>query len=319
MRVLFAGTPDFSVPALQALGAAGHTLVGVMTQPDRPAGRGQALRASPVKQAALALGLPVFQPASLRDPAVFDTLAPLRPDVLVVVAYGLILPEPFLTLAPFGAVNIHASLLPRWRGAAPIQRAILAGDRQTGVTIMQMEAGLDTGPAILAEAMPIEADMNAGELHDRLAALGARLIVAALASRDQPPFEAVVQPDVGVSYAAKIRKSEALIDWQLEADAVLRTVRAFAPVPGAAATLEGLAIKLHGARLAGGPAGLPAEAPPGTVVAVGDTIEVACADRVIAVTRLQRAGGRPQSAPEFLRGHPLRVGQRFDPLPAATL
>ncbi len=316
MRVLFAGTPDFSVPALQALLAAGHAVVGVMTQPDRPAGRGQSLRASPVKQAALAAGLPVLQPVSLRDPAVLDTVASLRPDVLVVVAYGLILPQPFLQLAPFGAVNIHASLLPRWRGAAPIQRAILAGDHQTGVTIMQMEAGLDTGPIMLAEAMPIGLDMTAGELHDRLAALGARLIVTALASRDQPPFGAVAQPEAGVTYAAKIRKSEALIDWQCEAEQVLRTVRAFAPVPGAAASLAGSVIKLHQAHLAGG---LPPACLPGTVVAVGEAIEVACADRVIAVTRLQRAGGRPQSASEFLRGHPVRPGERLDPLPAAAL
>ena len=319
MRVLFAGTPDFAVPALHALMAAGHTLSGVLTQPDRPAGRGQSLRASPVKQAALAAGLPVLQPASLRDPTVLDALVALRPEVLVVVAYGLILPEPFLHLAPFGAINIHASLLPRWRGAAPIQRAILAGDRQTGVTIMQMEAGLDTGPAILAESILIGPDMNAGELHDRLSALGARLIVSVLADAAVPPFPAVAQPEVGVCHAAKIRKSEALIDWRQDAASVLRTICAFAPVPAATATLEGTMFKLHRAHRVDEAPGSAPRAPPGTVLAVGQAIEVACGDGVLAVTHLQRAGGRAQSAVELLRGYPIRPGQCFDALAAAIV
>jgi methionyl-tRNA formyltransferase len=313
MRVVFAGTPDFAVPAFEALRAAGHDLVAVMTQPDRPAGRGQALRASPVKQAALAAGIPVMQPASLREPGSIEPVAALRPDVLVVVAYGLLLPEPFLRVAPHGALNIHASLLPRWRGAAPIQRAILAGDARTGVSIMQMERGLDTGPVILAESIAIGTDETAGQLHDRLSALGARLIVQVLERAAAGPLEAAAQPVEGVTHAAKILKAEALVDWRQPAQTVLRTLRAFAPAPGAGAQIAGALVKLHQASPGGPVQGLA----PGTVVSLDGGVEVACVDRTVVISRLQSAGGRVQAADEWLRGHRLQVGDRFDAGPLA--
>ena len=214
MRIVFAGTPDFAVPALEALVAAGHYVAAVLTQPDRPAGRGLAAAASPVKQAAARRGMPVLQPATLKTPAAQDELRALAPlDALVVAAYGLILPQAILDIPRLGAINIHASLLPRWRGAAPIQRALLAGDRETGVSIMQMDAGLDTGPVLLREALPILPEDTAGTLHDRLAALGARLVVAALDGLARGTLVAAPQPVDGVTYAAKLDKQEARIDW----------------------------------------------------------------------------------------------------------
>ena len=213
MRIVFAGTPDFAVPALEALVAAGHDVAAVLTQPDRPAGRGLAAAASPVKQAAVRRGIPVLQPATLKTPAAQDELRALAPDALVVAAYGLILPQAILDIPRLGAINIHASLLPRWRGAAPIQRALLAGDRETGVSIMRMEAGLDTGPVLLREALPILPEDTAGTLHDRLAALGARLVVVALDGLARGTLVAAPQPVDGVTYAAKLEKHEARIDW----------------------------------------------------------------------------------------------------------
>ena len=261
MRVVFAGTPDFAVPALEAIGDAGHEVVLVLTQPDRPSGRGLAAAAGPVKQAALRRAIPVFQPATLKDADVQARLRDADADVMVVAAYGLILPQGVLDLPRLGALNIHASLLPRWRGAAPIHRAILAGDRETGVCIMQMDAGLDTGPVLLREAVPIAPDATAGTLHDRLAALGARLVVAALDGLARGVLRPTPQSADGVTYACKIEKAEARVDWMRGADEIERQVRAFNPFPGAATVLRTTEIKLWRAeRLAAGTGA------PGTVV-----------------------------------------------------
>jgi methionyl-tRNA formyltransferase len=226
MRVIFAGTPEFAARALEAIAAAGNDVPLVLTQPDRPAGRGMAMQPSAVKKAALARGLEVFQPPTLRDEASRARIAAVGADVMVVAAYGLILPQAVLDLPRFGCINIHASLLPRWRGAAPIQRALLAGDTETGVCIMQMEAGLDTGPVLMREALPIAPDDSTGSLHDRLADLGARLAVAALSGL---PLPAQPQPAEGVTYAHKIEKAESLIDWSRPAADIDRQVRAFSP------------------------------------------------------------------------------------------
>src|SRR4051812_35396200 len=274
LRVAFAGTPEFAAAALAAIHAAGHPVPLVLTQPDRPAGRGMKLSPSAVKQLAQSLGIPVAQPRSLRldgkfaDEAVLGraALALAAPDVLVVAAYGLILPQWVLALPRLGCLNIHGSLLPRWRGAAPIHRAIEAGDRETGITIMQMDAGLDTGPMLLCEREPIRFDDTTGSLHDRLAALGARLVVRSLAEAARGELPPVPQPAEGVTYASKIAKSEAAIDWSLPADVLERRVRAFDPFPGATFVAGEETLKLWRAqvdRLDGG-------APPGTVVSVDD-------------------------------------------------
>jgi methionyl-tRNA formyltransferase len=303
LRVVFAGTPAFAATALQAV-AAHHRVVGVLTQPDRPAGRGRALQASPVKVEALARGLPVAQPTGLRGDApeasaALEQLAAWRPDVMVVVAYGLILPPAVLSLPRLGCLNIHASLLPRWRGAAPIQRAILAGDAQTGVTIMQMDAGLDTGPMLLARALPIGPSVVAGELHDALAALGAQLIVEALAGLAAGRLAPQPQPQDGVTYAAKLAKAEGLIDWQASVAHIDRQIRAFNPWPAAQATFRGETVKLLRSRVITGrtaPAGVAA----GTVLGLRDgTLEVACRDGVLGLTELQRAGRRAVAAQDF--------------------
>jgi methionyl-tRNA formyltransferase len=237
MKLIFAGTPEFAAQSLSAILAAGHQVALVLTQPDRPSGRGMTLRPSPVKALALASGIEVFQPLTLKDPAVQERLHAVGAEVMVVAAYGLILPQAVLDLPRYGCLNIHASLLPRWRGAAPIQRAILAGDTETGVCIMQMEAGLDTGPVLLSDRLPLASDETAGSLHDKLADLGARLIVNAL---EKIPLPAVPQSDTGITYAAKIEKAEALLDWRLPAAEIERKVRAFNPFPGAATMLEGI-------------------------------------------------------------------------------
>jgi methionyl-tRNA formyltransferase len=242
MRVIFAGTPDFAAQALAAILAAGHDVPLVLTQPDRPAGRGMKLQPSAVKQLALAHNLPVFQPERLKDPTTHEPIHAAQADVMVVAAYGLILPQAVLDMPRYGCLNIHASLLPRWRGAAPIQRAIEAGDVETGVTIMQMDAGLDTGAMLLAEPLKVGAAETAGELHDRLAALGARLIVTALAQRDA--LTPVAQPTTGTTYAAKISKAEAQLDWAEPADVLARKIRAFNPFPGATLTLTGEPVKI---------------------------------------------------------------------------
>jgi methionyl-tRNA formyltransferase len=291
MRVVFMGTPDFSVPALRALAAAGHDIPCVYTQPPRPAGRGQAPRPTAVAAAAADMGLPVRTPATLRDPAEQAALAALAADVAVVVAYGLILPQAVLGAPRLGCLNIHVSLLPRWRGAAPIHRAVLAGDAETGVCIMQMQAGLDTGPVLLRAALPIAPDDTTGDLHDRLAALGAGLIVRALA--DLPRLTPVPQAAEGITYAAKIDKAEARVDWALPAAQVDRLIRGLSPHPGAWCDIGGERVRLLRSRLvAGGGA-------PGAVL---EGFTVACGCGAVEITEVQRAGKRPMPATDALRG-----------------
>ena len=303
MRLIFAGTPEFAAQALRALIAAGHEVALVLTQPDRPAGRGMSLQPSAVKQVALQHGIEVFQPLSLKEAAAQARIAELGADIMVVAAYGLILPQAVLDMPSFGCLNIHASLLPRWRGAAPIQRAILAGDAETGVCIMQMEAGLDTGPVLLREALAIADTDTAATLHDRLATLGARLCVDALV---RLPLSAVAQPDEGVTYAHKIEKAEAGIDWTQSAAQLDRHIRAFNPFPGAQTRFNGLVIKLWSARP------LDGEGLPGEVLAVDrHQIVIACGQGALAVQELQKAGGKRLPVQQFLAGNPIQVGDRL--------
>lgn len=298
MRLAFLGTPEFAVPALIALGEAGHEIAAVYTQPPRRAGRGQAVQPSPVAQAAETAGWPVLTPATLKDAAAQSAFAALDLDAAVVVAYGLILPEPILDAPRHGCLNIHASLLPRWRGAAPIQRAIEAGDRESGVTIMQMDPGLDTGPMLLSEAIPIEPGETGGSLHDKLSDLGARLIVAALARLDSLPVRP--QPADGVTYAHKLQRAEARIDWSQPSEVLERRVRAFDPWPGAAFELGGEAIKVRSCAVAGG------DGPPGTVL--DDRLTVACGEGALRLLRVQRGGRQAIDAEAFLRGFPIAPG-----------
>lgn len=317
MRLVFAGTPDFARTALERLHAAGFAIPLVLTQPDRPAGRGMKLQPSPVKQFAQQHGIAVAQPRSLRLDGKFPedaqaaraALQEARPDAMVVAAYGLILPQWVLDLPRLGCLNIHASLLPRWRGAAPIHRAIEAGDRETGVTIMQMDAGLDTGAMLLAERMPIAPDDTTAALHDKLAALGGRLIVEALELAACGGLRPVPQPAEGVSYAHKIEKAEAAIAWAQPADAIERRIRAFDPFPGATAQVGGETVKVWRAAAVMQGRG---SAAPGTIVAIDQHgIGVACGEGRLEITELQRAGGKRLPAAEFLRGFPLEAGQRF--------
>jgi len=312
MKVVFAGTPEFAAVALRALHEAGFTIPLVLTQPDRPAGRGMQLQASAVKQYALAHGIEVLQPVSLRmdanDPqraqeaaAAHARLLDTDYDVMVVAAYGLILPRSTLDIKP--CINIHGSLLPRWRGAAPIHRAIEAGDPVTGVTIMQMEEGLDTGPMLLIETVPIAADDTTGSLHDKLAALGGAMIVDALRRMKVGDLPATVQPEAGVTYAAKISKEEAALDFDLPADVLARKVRAFNPFPGTHARAGEIAVKIWRAEALPGNEGKPA----GTVLP-GDGqggIVVACGTGSLRLTQLQKPGGKRLEAAEFLKGFPL--------------
>jgi methionyl-tRNA formyltransferase len=303
MRIAFLGTPDFSVPALDALRAAGHEVACVYTQPPRPAGRGQSERRSPVHEHADAADIPVRTPATLRDEDAQAEFAALNLDAAVVVAYGLILPQSVLDAPRFGCINIHASLLPRWRGAAPIQRAIQAGDAETGVTIMQMDAGLDTGPELLREAVPITREINAGVLHDALSALGGKLIVEALAGLEAGTLHAVAQPDTGETYAAKIARGEERIDWAQPAVALDRHVRAFAPWPGAWFEHDGERIKVLAADVVAG------EGEPGTVL--DDVLTVACGDGALQLITVQRAGKAAMAAADYLRGRPVGAGAVF--------
>ena len=310
MRLIFAGTPVFAERALQALLDAGHEVALVLTRVDRPAGRGQQLQTSPVKQLALARGLPVFQPRSLRDEQAQQRIAEVGADAMIVAAYGLILPPAVLSTPRLGCINIHASLLPRWRGAAPIQRAIAAGDPVTGITIMQMDEGLDTGAMLLARETPILESDNGGTLHDRLAAEGAALIVEALAALARGELHPTPQPDTGVTYAAKIEKAETLIDWRFPANALVDRVRAFDPFPGSALRLPRLAepLKLWRAKAEPGAAG----AEPGTVLAVSsDALLVACGEGALSLLELQKPGGRRLPVRDFLRGFPIQAGERF--------
>jgi methionyl-tRNA formyltransferase len=312
LKVAFAGTPRFAAAALDAIIAAGFDVALVLTQPDRPAGRGMKLSPSPVKEIALAHGIGVDQPASLRGEAQRAALVACAPDVLVVAAYGLTLPRAVLELPRFGCVNIHASLLPRWRGAAPIHRAIEAGDRESGITIMQMDEGLDTGPMLLKRALPIEAGDTTGTLHDRLAALGAQMIVEALRRLPAGELVATPQPADGATYAAKIGRAEAALDWQRPAVEIERAVRAFNPFPGAVAGLRQVLVKVWRADV------VPGRGEPGTVLAAdADGIVVACGEAALRLVELQKPGGRRLAAVEFLRGFPLSPGERFDPAPAA--
>lgn len=298
MRVTFMGTPDFAVPALVAI-AARHEVAAVYTQPPRPAGRGQQPRPSPVQARAEALGLSVRHPASLRDPAAQAEFAALRADVAVVVAYGLILPRAVLEAPAQGCLNIHASLLPRWRGAAPIHRAVMAGDMETGICIMRMEAGLDTGPVLLREAIPIGAEDTTGDLHDRLAMMGADLVVQALDAL--PDLTPQPQPDDGVTYAVKIDKAEARVDWTQPATEVDRLIRGLSPHPGAWCDVAGERLRLLRSRVVRG-AGTPGQ------VLAGFT--VACGTGAVEITQVQRAGKRAVTATEALRGMvlPERMG-----------
>ena len=309
MRIAFAGTPEFAVPPLAALcrAAPAHAVVGVLTQPDRPAGRGQKLAQSPVKQYALAQGLPVAQPPTLRDEAGRAPLRDWAPDLLVVVAYGLILPPAALAIPRLGCLNIHASLLPRWRGAAPIQRAVLAGDAETGVAIMRMEAGLDTGPVLRTRRVAIGPRTTSGSLHDVLAALGAAELMEAVAQLDAGEARFEPQPAEGVTYAAKIDKAEARLDWREPAAALDRRVRAFDPWPVAEARLGEEPLKILQARpLDDAVAARGAGVAPGTVLGLRDgALQVACGEGVLAIERLQRAGRRPVSAREFANGRVL--------------
>jgi len=291
MRLIFMGTPDFSVPVLDALVAAGHDIAAVYCQPPRPAGRGKRDRPGPVQARAEALGLPVRHPVSLKGADEQAAFAALGADAAVVVAYGLILPQAILDAPARGCLNIHASLLPRWRGAAPIQRAIMAGDAETGVCIMQMEAGLDTGPVLLRSACPIGAEDTAADLHDRLSAMGARLVVEALARLDSLTPEP--QPDAGVTYAAKIDKAEARIDWAHPAAVVDRQIRGLSPFPGAWCVADGARLKLLSSRV------VPGDGAPGQVL---DGFTVACGSGAVEVLVAQREGRRPMPAAEVLRG-----------------
>ena len=300
LRIVYAGTPDFAVPALKALIDSPHDVVAVYTQPDRPAGRGRKLKPSPVKTVALAHGIPVEQPEKLRDAEVQATLAGYRPDLMVVAAYGIILPAAVLDIPRLGCLNIHASLLPRWRGAAPIQRAILAGDPATGVTIMQMDAGLDTGDMLLKRETAIEPGMTAQQLHDRLAGLGGPALIEAIDGLIDHSVVPEAQDDAQASYAQKLSKDEATIDWGQPAGAIARQVCAFNPWPVAQTTRGGEPLRIWEA----GP--VDGQGAPGTVVAEGpEGIDVACGEGLLRITRLQLPGGKPLAARDFLNGRSL--------------
>jgi methionyl-tRNA formyltransferase len=322
LRVAFAGTPEFALPALASL-LAHHQLVGILTQPDRPGGRGRKLTPSAVKRAALAAQLPLAQPVTLRSEGALDVLATWRPEVLVVVAYGLLLPRAVLTLPPLGCVNIHASLLPRWRGAAPIERAILAGDAETGVSIMQMEEGLDSGPLLLQRRLGIRRDHTGGSLRAELAALGAAALLEALDGLESGTLRVVAQAQAGVTYAAKIQKAEARIDWSLPAAEIERQVRAFNPSPVAETTLGGEQLRIFAAHV------VSTEAPPtpasgentainganfsnpGVIVEVrGESMVIRCGGGYLGVTQVQRPGRRPVSVRDYSHGMSL-VGRQL--------
>jgi methionyl-tRNA formyltransferase len=327
LRIVFAGTPEFALPALRALADSHHTVVGALTQPDRPSGRGQKLAASPIKQAAVELGVRVSQPLTLKTEEERSELSGWKPDVMVVVAYGLILPREVLALPRLGCINIHASLLPRWRGAAPIQRAILAGDTETGITIMQMDAGLDTGPMLLQRRLTIAAAETSGSLHARLAPMGADAMLEALEGLAEGAIHPRPQPTSGVTYAAKISKSEALIDWRQSAFEIERKIRAFHPTPVAETRFSGEPLKIHSAYVAEDVLGNKAAesgskdfVPPdiesqaiqsGSILGVYDgAMLVDCGRGRLAITTVQRPGRRPVPARDFAHSHPIS-GHRF--------
>lgn len=314
MKIIYAGTPEFAAVALDALYDAGHDITLALTQPDRRAGRGMQLQASPVKQRAMVYRIPIAQPLSLRlggnypddARAAHELLRNTPHDLMIVAAYGLILPRSVLDIPRLGCINIHASLLPRWRGAAPIQRAIEAGDDETGVTIMQMEEGLDTGPMLLTESVPITSDDTTGSLHDRLAALGGRMIVEAVKKMEAGPLPATPQPEAGVCYAAKIGKEEAVLDFTQPAETLARKIRAFHPFPGASAVCGDVMVKLWQAQA------LPEKtsAAPGSILTANtrDGVKVACGAGVLQITVLQKPGGKRLAAAEFLNAYALKGG-----------
>jgi methionyl-tRNA formyltransferase len=309
MRIAFMGTPDFAVPVLAAVLAAGHEVAAVYTQPPRPAGRGMRARPSPVQQQAAAAGLSIFTPASLKQAAEQQAFASLGIDAAVVVAYGMILPKPILELPRYGCLNLHASALPRWRGAAPIQRAIMAGDSETAATIMRMDVGLDTGPICLQQRVAIDPDMTAGELHDLLAGEGAGLMRAALAELEAGRLVCVPQADAGVTYASKIDKQETRIDFRRSAEDVHNQIRGLSPQPGAwlqaQAFAAGERIRVLRSSLGRG------SGEPGTVLTLMGGLSIACASGAVRILELQRPGKRAMPAEEFLRGFALNVGARL--------
>ena len=305
MKIIFAGTPQFAASALAALFSE-HQVVAVLTQPDRPAGRGMRLTASPVKELALQHGLPVLQPATLKTAEAQHEIAVLDAEVMVVAAYGLILPQSVLSMPRYGCLNIHASLLPRWRGAAPVQRAILAGDAETGITIMQMDEGLDTGDMLLRHACPIAPDDTAQTLHDKLAELGAASILEALRQMQEGRLSPVKQENVAATYAGKLLKSEGRIDWRVDAGQIGREVRAFNPFPGCHAIFNGEAVKIWRASR------VELRGEPGAVLAADKQgITVACGKDALRLEMLQRPGGKAQSAMQFIQAVPIKAGDRF--------
>jgi methionyl-tRNA formyltransferase len=325
MKVIFAGTPEFARVALEALHTAGFDIALVMTQPDRPAGRGMKLQVSPVKQWAISHHLPVAQPRSLRldgkypedAQAARTAIDAAQADVMVVAAYGLILPQWVLDMPRLGCLNIHASLLPRWRGAAPIHRAVEAGDQETGITIMQMDAGLDTGGMLLREKQAIAPDDTTARLHDKLAALGGRLIVQALEIASCGDSAPIAQPMDGISYAHKIEKSEALIDWRQSATLIERRIRAFSPFPGASSVLDGTVIKLHIAHVL--IAVDTRKTVVGSLISVQNNgVDVATGDGVLRITQLQKSGGKALPVADFLRGFAMTPGMVFSASAAIT-
>jgi methionyl-tRNA formyltransferase len=307
MKIAFAGTPEFAAIALRALLSAGFEVPLVLTQPDRPAGRGMQLQPSAVKQVALTHHIPVDQPERLRTPEQQAALAACGADVLIVAAYGLILPQAVLDLPRLGCLNIHGSLLPRWRGAAPIHRAIEAGDTETGITIMQMDAGLDTGPMLLRHALPILPDDTTATLHDKLATLGGKMLVTALRQLEQGALTATLQPEEGVTYAHKIDKAESALDFRQPSDVLARKLRAFDPFPGGAASTEGTNLKLWAGQAIAG------SGEPGTVLSAdAEGVVIACGTGALRLTVLQKPGSKRLPAGDFLRGFDLAIGTHFD-------
>jgi len=308
MRLIFAGTPEFAAVALQSLLAAGHEIALVLTQPDRPAGRGMKLKPSPVKELALAHGLPIAQPTTLKDAETQAALRQIGADAMIVAAYGLILPRAVLDIPRLGCLNIHASLLPRWRGAAPIQRAILAGDADTGITIMQMDEGLDTGAMLLKKSCAIALDDTAQTLHDKLAALGGEAVIEALNALPSGSLRSQAQGSALATYAAKLTKDEARLDWTKPADELERAVRAYNPFPVAQARIGGDPLRIWGAKVA-----TDAKGAPGTILAADKNgILVACGRAALLLTELQRAGGKRLGAEQFLTGAQIKAGDRFE-------
>ena len=308
MKIIFAGTPPFAAAALNALVAAGHQIVLVLTQPDRPAGRGLKLRPSAVAEQAAQLGLTLLKPVSLRNEDVQATLRAIAPDAIVVAAYGLMLPQPVLDIPKYGCINIHGSLLPRWRGAAPIQRAIEAGDIETGIAIMQMDAGLDTGPVLLTRTCPILPEDTSGTLFDRLTAMS--MVAIADAMEKLPLLQATAQPLEGISYAKKIDKAESQIDWTLPAEVIERRLRAFDPAPGCESLIGGEKLKIWHAAVKPSPA--DTTIPPGTIIeASPDQLTVQCGVGALDLITVQKPGGKRMAIADFLRGSTLQTGWRF--------